>query len=113
MMSSKMASPNRGRRGGGAPPPVSAPHHHPIDQYGAMDTSSPQQQQQRKEIYTYDAPWTVFSLAWSNRCVDLRRRRRRRRRPAGRLVVVVCLPTAFGYERMISHDKCALTSLMP
>jgi WD repeat-containing protein 68 len=26
-----------------------------------------QQQQQRKEIYTYAAPWTVFSLAWSNR----------------------------------------------
>lgn len=26
-----------------------------------------QQQQQRKEIYTYEAPWTVFSLAWSNR----------------------------------------------
>ncbi len=25
------------------------------------------QQQQRKEIYTYAAPWTVFSLAWSNR----------------------------------------------
>lgn len=24
-------------------------------------------QQQRKEIYTYTAPWTVFSLAWSNR----------------------------------------------
>ena len=23
--------------------------------------------QQRKEIYTYEAPWTVFSLAWSNR----------------------------------------------
>ena len=23
--------------------------------------------QQRKEIYTYSAPWTVFSLAWSNR----------------------------------------------
>ena len=23
--------------------------------------------QQRKEIYTYTAPWTVFSLAWSNR----------------------------------------------
>ena len=22
---------------------------------------------QRKEIYTYDAPWTVFSLAWSRR----------------------------------------------
>ncbi|KAL3784736.1 hypothetical protein ACHAW5_001603 [Stephanodiscus triporus] len=26
-----------------------------------------QQRQQRKEIYTYAAPWTVFSLAWSNR----------------------------------------------
>lgn len=25
------------------------------------------EQQQRKEIYTYEAPWTVFSLAWSNR----------------------------------------------
>jgi len=24
-------------------------------------------QPQRKEIYTYKAPWTVFSLAWSNR----------------------------------------------
>mmetsp|Transcript_5602 Transcript_5602/g.7047 ORF Transcript_5602/g.7047 Transcript_5602/m.7047 type:complete len:372 (-) Transcript_5602:180-1295(-) len=28
---------------------------------------SQQQQNQRKEIYTYEAPWTVFSLAWSNR----------------------------------------------
>jgi len=26
-------------------------------------------QPQRKEIYTYKAPWTVFSLAWSNRYV--------------------------------------------
>ena len=28
-----------------------------------------QQPPQRKEIYTYKAPWTVFSLAWSNRYV--------------------------------------------
>ena len=33
-----------------------------------MDSQQQQhQQQQRKEIYTYAAPWTVFSLAWSNR----------------------------------------------
>ena len=82
-----MSSPNRSRRGGGGAvlPPSSvaaASHHHqPFPQNPhaahdhhfatAMDTSSPQQQQQRKEIYTYDAPWTVFSLAWSNRCVSL------------------------------------------
>jgi hypothetical protein len=23
----------------------------------------------RKEIYTYTAPWTVFAMAWSRRCV--------------------------------------------
>lgn len=26
---------------------------------------------QRKEIYTYAAPWTVFAMAWSHRCVLL------------------------------------------
>lgn len=26
-------------------------------------------QSQRKEIYTYKAPWPVFSLSWSRRCV--------------------------------------------
>ena len=32
---------------------------------------------QRKEIYTYQAPWTVYSLAWSRRlvfCDELRPR---------------------------------------
>ena len=26
---------------------------------------------QRKEIYTYKAPWTVFSMSWSRRFVAL------------------------------------------
>jgi hypothetical protein len=26
---------------------------------------------QRKEIYTYKAPWTVFSMSWSRRYVYL------------------------------------------
>jgi hypothetical protein len=25
----------------------------------------------RKEIYTYQAPWTVFAMAWSRRYVEL------------------------------------------
>mmetsp|Transcript_8383 Transcript_8383/g.18782 ORF Transcript_8383/g.18782 Transcript_8383/m.18782 type:complete len:379 (+) Transcript_8383:436-1572(+) len=34
---------------------------------GAVAGHPMESQQQRKEIYTYEAPWTVFSLAWSNR----------------------------------------------
>jgi hypothetical protein len=27
-------------------------------------------QASRKEIYTYKAPWTVYSMSWSRRCVS-------------------------------------------
>jgi hypothetical protein len=27
-------------------------------------------QASRKEIYTYTAPWTVYSMSWSRRCVS-------------------------------------------
>lgn len=33
----------------------------------AASTASGGEKSPRKEIYTYKAPWTVFSLAWSNR----------------------------------------------
>eukprot|EP00578_Thalassiosira_sp_NH16_P008812 CAMPEP_0181105758 /NCGR_PEP_ID=MMETSP1071-20121207/16161_1 /TAXON_ID=35127 /ORGANISM="Thalassiosira sp., Strain NH16" /LENGTH=378 /DNA_ID=CAMNT_0023189103 /DNA_START=149 /DNA_END=1285 /DNA_ORIENTATION=- len=46
-MASKVASPGSGR--------IATTHH-------TMESPP-----QRKEIYTYEAPWTVFSLAWSNR----------------------------------------------
>ncbi len=36
-----------------------------------MDASNMPGGGQRKEIYTYAAPWTVFAMAWSHRCVLL------------------------------------------
>lgn len=38
--------------------------HHPHHLGGISDTGPP-----RKEIYTYNAPWTVFAVAWSRRFV--------------------------------------------
>lgn len=32
-----------------------------------QNNSSTQESGQRKEIYTYEAPWTVFAMAWSHR----------------------------------------------
>lgn len=52
-----MASAISPRRGGGGGDQAAAAA------AAAIGESTPQ----RKEIYTYKAPWTVFSLAWSNR----------------------------------------------
>ena len=40
--------------------------HHPHHTGVMNDTGPP-----RKEIYTYNAPWTVFAVAWSRRFVIL------------------------------------------
>lgn len=46
-------------------------YHHYHQQFTTHTQGDTEEDHQRKEIYTYDAPWTVQAMAWSYRYVSI------------------------------------------